>query len=923
MTTLRLLTESNDNLAQEEGGLLLTEYVAAEIFSEAHLAANIEVIQGFNAEIFSESDVLAELTAQISSDSTLSVKSFASGSLSAQILVNANCDSEAFTVPMLSTEIKNESASIANSSLSAPISTSINLEATPESSFAATGDVSTQVNLESILQVFPETHASLKTSIDAFAAFIGVANATQLDLSTTINLELSVSGDGGLLTEDDHFLLTEDSSFLIQGDSKSTLDGLLGSALFFDCGVYCESKITADLTANILMSSAISAVTTAIADLNTDIRLDLNVSALSSTAAALTTSLKLGAPLQEDVTLSSVLSTQIKAIAALVGSASVSPGLSTSINLAASPTALATITAPITTRIALKSDLASEASLTSGLSTRIRAAAALNSNAVFAAELKTSINALTALIGVSNISDAALTVYRIDPHFDRLDNAIYLAELQAYDPATSSVVTWRFSSGKGYDNGGHFYEPRIEQPASLARSMGGSSVGGRTNGSYGELTLVNNDGGLNGVGDDFFDGRTLILKRGNPDMPYSTFATVLVATVESVAMERERISVRLRDKAVTLDTPFSSSKYAGTNVLPNGIEGTADDLKGQPKPRIFGRIALMPPKLVNTSKLIYQVNDGAVDAVLNVYDAGAYLTKVATDYTSQADMEANAPQAGTWRAWPAGGCFRLGSSPFGQVSACVVEKWAYSQSNAAGIIQRILTEKGYTSANWVASDFATLNEKNAGTLGVIVNDEETTASLLDRVCQSVGAWWGYDSLGRFRVARLDAPAGAAITTLTDTEILELERQPEDRLPIWQTTVKADVNYVVQEKSVLAGVVADNRVAWFNTESRDQKVSDSNVKSVRLLAEDESYDSLLNGISQAQAESNRRLSLFSVRRDTVTVTLANPYDHYSSLDLGAVVNLQTAKLGYDSGKLFTVTGVNIDYQANTIDLTLWG
>jgi hypothetical protein len=529
---------------------------------------------------------------------------------------------------------------------------------------------------------------------------------------------------------------------------------------------------------------------------------------------------------------------------------------------------------------------------------------------------------MVALASVSNMVFADLSVSHYEATYSRLDSAIYLAEIQAYDPGSSSVVTWRFSNGKGYDNAGVFYEPRIEQPATLSRAMGGGSIGGKTNISYGEITLVNNDGALNALADDYFDGRTLTLKRGNPANAYGTFTTVLVATIESVAVERQIVSIRLRDNAVTLDTPFSSVKYAGTNVLPAGIEGTADDIKGQSKPRVFGRIALMQPKMVNTSKLIYQVNNGAVDSIVNVYDAGAYLSRGATDYTSQADMEANAPASGTFRAWPAGGCFRLGSSPYGTISACVVEKWDYTQSNASGIIQRILTELGYTSANWVAADFTALSQRNAGSLGVLVKDDENTSSLLTRICQSIGAWWGFDSLGRFRVARLDAPSGTAAATFTDIDILDLERRPPDTQALWQATVKSDMNYAVQSGTSLAGIVSDNRVNWLMLESRDQKASNATVKSIRLLADDQTYDSLLNGISQAQAESNRRLTLFSTRRDTVTMTIPDPYN-YTSIDLGSVVSLQTSRLGYGAGKLFTVIGVNLDYQSNTFDLTLWG
>ncbi|MGI9142462.1 MAG: hypothetical protein ACR2IJ_04665, partial [Fluviibacter sp.] len=92
---------------------------------------------------------------------------------------------------------------------------------------------------------------------------------------------------------------------------------------------------------------------------------------------------------------------------------------------------------------------------------------------------------------------------------------IFLAELTAYDPATSAVVTHRFSSGTGYDNAGTFYAPRIEQAAQFSRSMQGGQ-GGRSGMSLGELTLVNNDGALNALAAQYFDGRSVTLKLGSP-----------------------------------------------------------------------------------------------------------------------------------------------------------------------------------------------------------------------------------------------------------------------------------------------------------------------------------------------------------------------------------------------------------------------
>lgn len=499
---------------------------------------------------------------------------------------------------------------------------------------------------------------------------------------------------------------------------------------------------------------------------------------------------------------------------------------------------------------------------------------------------------------------------------------IYLAEITAYDPGTSAVVTWRFASGPGYDNAGTFYAPRLENPGIISRDFAGG-IGGRANASLGEITLTNPDGGLNALADDFFDGRTLTLKQGDLEALYASFTTILVATIETAAFERERVSLRLRDRSAELDKPFSTAKFLGNNSLPAGTEGTADDLKDKYKPRLLGRIALMSPVVVNTSRLIYQVNDGAVDSIANIYDSGAYLSRGA-DYTNAADMQANAPGGGQYRCLESAGMFRLGSPPFGQITACVVEKWAYLSNSAAGLIQRILTEKGYTSADWVAADFTTLNQKNAGSLGLIVADGETTADLLNRICESVGAWWGFDAQGKFRVARFEAPGAgdAAVYAFTESDWTEIDRAPESQLPLWSVQLTADINYAVQDRKSLAGVVPEDRAVWFALEAREQKVEEAAVKTSRKLADEITYDTALNGISIAAAEAQRRLNLYKGRRDVLRLTAADP-SRFTAVDLGSVVSVTTPRFGYTSGKKFLVTGITVDYARNQIDVILWG
>lgn len=499
---------------------------------------------------------------------------------------------------------------------------------------------------------------------------------------------------------------------------------------------------------------------------------------------------------------------------------------------------------------------------------------------------------------------------------------IYLAEITAYDPGTSAEVTWRFASGPGYDNSGTFYAPRLENPGSVSRSFAGG-IGGKASASLGEIVLTNNDGGITDLADDYFDGRTLTLKQGDSEAAYASFTTILVATIETASFERERASLRLRDRSVELDKPFSTVKYLGNNSLPAGTEGTADDLKDKYKPRVLGRIALMAPVCVNTSKLIYQVNDGAVDSIANVYDSGAYLSRGA-NYTSAADMQANASGGGQYRCLESAGMFRLGAAPFGQISACVVEKWAYLSNSASGLVQRILTEKGYSSADWITADFTALNQKNAGSLGLLIGEGETTASLLDRICQSVGAWWGFNAQGKFRVARFEAPAAgdSAVYAFTEADWTEIDRAPEGQLPLWSVTVTADINHSVQDRKSLAGVVPEDRAIWFALEAREQKVEEAAVKTSRKLADEIKYDSALNGISTAAAEAQRRLDLYKGRRDVLRLTAADP-SRFTAVDLGSVVSVTTPRFGYTGGKKFIVTGVTVDYARNQVDFILWG
>ncbi|UZR27485.1 hypothetical protein [Methylococcus mesophilus] len=694
----------------------------------------------------------------------------------------------------------------------------------------------------------------------------------------------------------------------------------VNSSTFTTTASVDDIALTIDYTPQIDLAAYLSSESFVLADLSTSITFQSDLQAFGGLAATLSTSIPLQAALVSESAFSGFFSVALSAD--LWGQSALTADLSTGIACSANLQGNAWTAADLSTQIPLSASCAGQSSLTADFTTQIRFSAALSGISQAYAGLTTEI-ALAAVLSGNAEATAALTIGRV--FIPPASQRIYLAEITCYDPALPGIRTLRYSSGAdGYDDAGTFYPPLIEQPATIRREIPADVAGGHVSASYGALTLVNASGALDPLRDYYYDGYELTLKVGDAGAGYGTFVTRLRATIDNASFERNRVTVRLRDRAETLKTPLQTNTYGGTNALPNGLDGTADDLKGKRKPLIFGRIAALQPVLVNTSRLIYQVNDGAVDAIINIFDSGAYLTR-GTDYTAgqQSTFESAAVAAGSFSTYAPAGLIKLGSKPFGTLAACVAERWDYTQISAAGVTQRMLQMRGYGSADWMAQDFLDLDAVNCGSVGVQTEDGENVDILIDRTLGSVGAWWGFDALNRFRLRRLDAPTGTAVATITDDHILEYDPVQSSQRALWQVTLQGDANYAVQDKANLAGIVAADRAAWWEKATRDQSSTSTAVKTTRLLSQDATFASVANGISQTQAEAVRRRSLFDGRRDTLGLTVAAPNDWMDLIDLGSEVTIVSAKCGYPAGRNMIVVMTQPDFQRNRLDLILWG
>lgn len=515
---------------------------------------------------------------------------------------------------------------------------------------------------------------------------------------------------------------------------------------------------------------------------------------------------------------------------------------------------------------------------------------------------------------------------------------IWLAEVTAATTAGSAATTTlRYASGTGYNHPSApgYYEGRILQPANLSRTMFSSgTTAGAVQVGYGELRLANIDGGLDSLVGYGFAGRPFKLLIGDSAAPYASFVAVLVGTMEQAGFSIDEVTIRLRDKLAVLEArPASPGKYGGTNALPAGVDGTADDIKGNNKPRVWGRVLNITPATVNSSRLIYQVSDSAVSAIPAVYDNGVLLT-AGTAYTSQADMEATAPAAANYRAWPAGGMFRLGSSPAGQITADVTEG---ANRTAGQLLSAMAQGPGGLGAGEVsAADAAALDAAAPDELGLFVTGDESTRSAMEQIANAAGAWFGFDRLGVLRMGRLTAPAGTPAVTLKrlgvgavaeadSVDILGIERLPSDDVgrgvPAWSVTVRHSRNWTVQ--SSVAGSVTAARRAFLGDEWRASSSTASAVLLQHPLAPDLTFESLLLSDTAAAAEAARRLALYSVRRDSLRVTVRLDEVLVGAVDLGAVVRVLLPRFGYDLGRLMIVIGMEYDAAGNVADLELWG
>jgi hypothetical protein len=466
--------------------------------------------------------------------------------------------------------------------------------------------------------------------------------------------------------------------------------------------------------------------------------------------------------------------------------------------------------------------------------------------------------------------------------------------------------------------------PRLLDPGDITISIyRDGPLGGASTLEFGEIQFANVDGEFDAWKRYSFDGRPVVIRVGEPGAYPSTFTTVFVGTAASVNLSWDQVVVDLRDKAYIFSVPILTETYAGTNIGPNGLEGTNDDIGGSLKPMaIGGIIPEVAPPCVNTSLLIYQVNNGPVDGIPAVYIRGAPQTR-GLNYSTSALMQAASVSAGTYVTCFAEGLFRLGGQD-GQVTCSINE----ATRSAANMLQLLAQRAGLGPDEIDADDVAALDAKNSAPLGLYINDGTTYLDAMNQIAQTIGAWFAFDNFGVLRMGRLEQPTSQPIDVLHTYDIEEpIERTTlqNEPTPVWSVTIDHTKIYTVQTTG-LVGSVTPDRLAFLSKEYRSVTVTKPAVQTQFKLAESLTVESLFTDQTSASTEAGRVLALHAQPYDVLSVPvdierfteLAN-----AGLWLGKELGVDLPRFGLAGGFSFIVRGISYQRKSKSIVLTLWG
>lgn len=446
----------------------------------------------------------------------------------------------------------------------------------------------------------------------------------------------------------------------------------------------------------------------------------------------------------------------------------------------------------------------------------------------------------------------------------------------------------------------------LDQPLSFSRSILGTDLIGRFTSGSGEIDITNADARYDFLIEGYaIDGRDITVKVGVEGADYSTFFTIFKGPATDWSVEESLVRIDIQDNSYKLNVPVQPNTYAGSG----GIDG-GDDLKGKKKPLSFGYVQNIAPPLVKASSLLYQVHDGAVQAISAVYNRGVAVTQ-GSDYATSTLLLAASVPSGYYATCLAEGFFRVNFVLDGTITADVEgDADPAFVSSAADIVRRIIDRAtDFADADIYQPNIDLVNAIQTAQLGYYVGpDQETTiADVFSDIMASVGGWAGFRRDGKFEVNIYVGAAETPAAYYDRIDERDVKRgKPPSALspPSAKFRVGWSKNWSVQTD--LAGSVSESRKAFLAEEYRYATAESASIRADHPFTKDPApIRGYFRNESDALAEAQRLLDLYGQTSAIYTVDLGTePF----TLNLGDTVNIKYPRWDLTVGRNGAVVSI---------------
>jgi hypothetical protein len=201
--------------------------------------------------------------------------------------------------------------------------------------------------------------------------------------------------------------------------------------------------------------------------------------------------------------------------------------------------------------------------------------------------------------------------------------------------------------------------------------------------------------------------------------PYASLVPAFNGVAGPVTSDDKQVTIPLRDTSYWLERPVLRTTYGGNGQY-DGTAALTGSLKplviggGQGTLAIYGPVNNITPILVDPPNLIYQVCDGPILKLANLYEGGhaggwAFAGDVA-------DLYVGSTPAGSYRTCLARGCFQLGSTP---VYAITCDVNGQTIPGSPGPVALAVAAYALTNLCGVPANLVALNGTNLAAIGAV------------------------------------------------------------------------------------------------------------------------------------------------------------------------------------------------------------